>query len=211
MASTSKLFLAALVAVGTLLVATAAQAQQESLWRVESKIAGEAPPPYANNLSPFPIKQRPVEETVAVEEELQIDPQMAAEEQRKALQAAGLLSEIREILRDERAFSEDVSNINVQATARGPGGEMVLVNGVWRKLGDTMIVPIVSARRVVELLERLRGLDERLAQIVDDSVRERLEASGDARITISRVEAGRVIFVNLRGQEIVISYERSNW
>lgn len=211
MALTSKLFAVLVLAAGVLLAAAPAQAQQESLWRVESKIAGDVPPPFANNLSPFPIKQRPVEETVAAAEEPQIDPQLAAEEQRKALQAAALLSEIREILRDEKAFSEDVSNVNVQATARGPGGEMVLVNGVWRKLGDSLIVPIVSAKRVVELLERLRGLDERLAQIVDESVRERLKASGDARISITRVESGRVVFTNLRGQEIVISYERSSW
>lgn len=209
MALTNKFSL--LLALGLLLVvAQSAYAQQESLWRVENDAPGDVPPPFSNNLSPFPIKQRPVvEEAVAAEPA--VDPQLAAEEQRKALQAAALLSQIREILRDEKAFSEDVSNVNVQATARGPGGEMVLVNGVWRKLGDTLIVPIVSAKRVVDLLEQLRALDERLAQIVDESVRERLVATGDARISITRIESGRVVFTNPRGQEIVITYERSSW
>lgn len=198
--------------VGVFMLAPAqAQAQSvEALWRIENVLEPTVPPAYNNNISPFPIKQRPVERVVEPEQP-EIDPQEAARAQSRALRAASLLSQIREILRNDSAFSEDVSGVKVAATSLGFNNNRALINGQWVGVGEEVRVPVVAAERVTSLLAQLEGLDSRLADIVRDGVEERLQASREATIEIVRIEPERVIFKNNRDKDIVISFQAQDW
>ncbi|MBI1363764.1 MAG: hypothetical protein GC134_07240 [Proteobacteria bacterium] len=186
---------------------------QELLWRVTNPLEAEPPPAYAGNLSPFPIKEKPVEkivQEVQEEEEQVATPELTAQQQ-KAMMAASLLAEIRNILKDDNAFVPDVSGVVVEGVMIGPRGGSILVDDEWRKIGDTVTVPVVSADKVVQLVESLEGIDANLASIVSDEVKARIAAAGPSQLKITSVGEDFVELSDDKGNPTVISFVSSGW
>jgi len=185
---------------------------QELLWRVTNELEAEAPPAYAGNLSPFPIKEKPVEQVIedVEEEEENLSPELTANQQR-AMMAASLLAEIRTILKDDNAFVPDVSGVVVEGVMIGSKGGSILVDDEWRKIGDTVFVPVVSADRVITLVESLEGINPNLASIVSDEVKARITSSGPSELKITAVGEDFVELSDGQGNPTVISFVSSGW
>jgi hypothetical protein len=185
---------------------------QELFWRVTNTLDAETPPAYADNLSPFPIKEKPVERVIreVEEEEIIATPQLTAQQQR-AMQAATLLAEIRNILKDDNAFIPDTSGVVVEGVMIGPRGGSILVGDEWRRIGDTVTVPVISADRVVQLIELLENTDANLASIVSEEVRSRIASAGPSKLKITAVGEDFVELSDDDGNPTVISFVSSGW
>lgn len=194
----------------TLGFAAASAQAQEAVWRVENPEAAEVVPPYTGNLSPFPVRQKPVEEVIAPVVDPAEEEALSASQQ-QALQAASLLAEARETLRDPNAFRPDVSGVVVEAIVKGLKGPTILIGNEWLKKGATIQVPIVAADSVLNIVQRLEAIDPNLAAAVNGEVQERLTSAGGSELTIDSVGEDFIELVDNQGNKSVISFVKSGW
>ncbi len=192
------------------LVATSASAS-ELLWRVDNPLKAEIMPLYEDQITPFPVQEAP---RIAVAPQQQLTPRISEEmliRRKRAMEAANLLSRVREILKDDKAFTPNVTSLKVEAVMESESGVMVLLNNQWRKKGETIEVPIASADEMLTLISQIGSVDENLSAAVQEEVDERMTSLGRMELEISKLEENAVIFTNQQGQEVVINFVRSHW
>ena len=186
--------------------ATAATRKGIIDWRVESDLKKlERIPSYAGEKSPFPYRKEPVKRVKVVKKETSKE---LTESQQRALRAADILSDIRNILNDSDIFNADVSEISVNGIIKSKGKRTALIKNRWYKAGDVIDVPIVAKENLQELVETLRSLDESLAEVVESQVDEKIEAVHNLSLSISEINADAVHLLDDDGLVHVINFKR---
>lgn len=192
---------------------TVAQAQ-EAYWRVTNGATGKPAPLYAGSASPFPIRKKPVKQEelsdISAIERTRNDAETTRRQQR-AVMAASLLSEIRQILRDDKAFQEDTTGLQVGGISIGDGVKLALIKGDWMTIGDKITVPIRAAEKVLSLVDQLAMVDDHLAEIVRGEVQSRLSGTGPAKLKITEIKSNGVVLVSQHKHRTVISFEPSDF
>lgn len=185
---------------------------QESLWKTFSPSAAQSVPSYSGGLSPFPQKQKKVEELefekvepVSDIEVIESDQNLTEEEKRLML-TTSILAELKAFLAEEAVFIPNLDEVVVEATAKARGEYKALIKKQWMKKGDEIIVPVDEARDALDLLERLRSVDEHLAETVENAVLDRTSGKGQEVIRIVKIESDRVVMQDSTGQEYVLNF-----
>lgn len=192
------------------LVATSASAA-ELLWRVDNSLNSEVMPLYEDQITPFPVQEAP--RVVSIPQQ-QLTPRVSEEmlmRRKRAMEAANLLSRVREILKDDQAFTPNVTSLKVEAVMEADAGVMVLLNNEWRKQGETIEVPVASADEMLTLISQISSVDENLSAAVQEEVDERMTSLGRMELEIFELKENAVIFKNQQGKEVVINFVRSHW
>ncbi len=188
----------------------------EVLWRVQNQNPAEAMELYVDQITPFPVQEAPrVVTPQTTRQQPRVSPEILMRRKR-AMEAANLLSQVREILNDKKAFTPDVSALSVGAIMQseqenGEPALMVLLNNQWRNQGEKIDVPIVSVDIMVDLIGRIESVDQNLAAAVQEEVEERMNEFGRMQLQISSIEEDGVIFKNTNGEDVVINFVRSRW
>ena len=205
-----------------LLVATTstfAQVRREALWRVENSLPSQPAPLFEGQASPFPIKQPPpppepevleAPEVVTAPPEPQLTPQQRAQ-QRRAEQAASMMSRIRDMLNNEDGFAADFSGVVVEAIVSGASGKMALINGKWRFEGDFIQTPVQTKSNMMNLLGKLNQADENLAGIVEEEISKKRAALSPLQILIKDIQEDAVTLRVPDGGVNVISFRSEGW
>jgi hypothetical protein len=199
------------IVVGLMFLANNAFAQ-ESLWKTFSPSAAQSVPSYSGGLSPFPQKQKKVVELefekvepVTDIEVIEADSSLTEEEKRLML-TTSILAELKSFLSEESVFIPNLDDVVVEATAKAKGEYKALIKRKWMKKGDELTVPVDEARDALDLLERLRSVDEHLAETVENAVLDRTSGKGQEVISIVQIENDRVIMQDSTGQEYVLNF-----
>lgn len=194
------------LALAVILAASAAQAQ-ESLWRGTNTDATDVVPAYAGNLSPFPLMQS--------SEELLPPPVFTeatlTDTDRQAIEAAGILTEIRKMLKEDIAFMPDFSLVTVKAITIGPKGATALIGSNWQKQGSLLFVPMMQNGDVLGMLSRLQALDPNLAGVVREEVNTRVVSKGPAAMRISTITREVVEVTDPEGKKHKLPFAASGW
>ncbi len=183
---------------------------KELLWRVENPDPSEAVPPFDNNISPFPIIVAPPsaqgETNIVVP-----DPEILAAQSR-AVQAAGILAEIREVLKaSETSFRPDTTSVIAEAVSEGQQGRLVLIDNHWLGKGDTINVPIIAAQRIIDLLNELDNVDPSLADVVYDEIHDRMTTRGNVPLKIVSIDDNYVELTDEFGNRHTVAFIPSGW
>ncbi|PPR08660.1 MAG: hypothetical protein CFH44_00839 [Proteobacteria bacterium] len=186
---------------------------QESLWKTFNQFPDQEVPSYNGGLSPFPQKQKKVEElefeqanqVISNIEELEEDISLSDNERRLML-TTSILAEIKSFLEEESVFIPNLNNIVIEATAKANGKYKALINKIWMEVGSEIAVPVDEARDALDLLERLRDVDEQLAETVENAVLERTSGQGEEMLKISLIESDRVEFKDKNSQKYVVNF-----
>tara|TARA_R110000868_G_scaffold218576_1_gene469021 strand:+ start:166728 stop:167354 length:627 start_codon:yes stop_codon:yes gene_type:complete len=174
-------------------------------WRVESSFPKlEKAPAYAHGSTPFPVRAEPPKPVKVVKVEV---PKELSESQKRALQAADILSEIRQILNDKDIFNADTSEIIVEAIIQADGNRSALIKNRWYENGGVIDVPIVAKEHLLSLVDVLSELDESLAEIVEAQVNEKIELVHNLSLTVQKINENSVEFVDAEGKTHVIKFK----
>lgn len=189
-----------------LLLATAAQAQ-EPMWRGANTDPSDVVPAYAGNLSPFP--------TYKSSDELLPPPVFTeptlTDADRQAIEAAGILTEIRKLLKEDIAFSPDFNLVSVRAITIGPKGATALIGSNWQKTGTLLFVPMMQNTDILGMLSRLQALDPNLAGVVRDEVNARVVSQGPAAMRITDITRNTVEVTDPEGKKHKLPFVTSGW
>jgi hypothetical protein len=204
----SYLFIAALS-----FLSVASANAQESLWKTFNPFPDREVPTYSGGLSPFPQKQEKIDEVEFEEtsapisdiETIEADVNLTDQEKRLML-TTSILAEIKAFLSEESVFIPNLDKVVVEAVARADGQYRALIARKWRVVGDEMRVPVDEAKGALDLLDRLREVDEQIAETVESAVMERTHGKGEEVIKISDIESDRVLFTGSDGQEYVVNF-----
>lgn len=186
---------------------------QESLWKTFNPFPDREVPAYSGGLSPFPQKQESVDElefeqTSAPLEDIEIietDASLSEQEKRLML-TTSILAELKSFLSEESIFIPNLERVVVEAIAKGNGKRKALIQRRWRSVGDSIKVPVDEARGALELLDRLRDVDDQIANTVESAVMARTQGKGEETIKIEEILNDRVIFKGTDGQEYVVNF-----
>lgn len=183
----------------------------ELLWRVDNEAKSEIMPLYEDQITPFPVQDAP---RIAITPQQNVSPRISEEmlkRRKRAMEAANLLSRVREILKDDKAFTPNVTSLKVEAVMESETGVMVLLNNEWRKKGEIIEVPVASAQEMLTLISQIGSVDENLSSAVQEEVDERMTSLGRMQLEISELKENAVIFKNQQGKDVVINFVRSHW
>ena len=197
---------ASFIAAAFVLLAGTAHAQ-EALWRGTNADGTDVVPPYAGNLSPFPMAK--------ANNELLPPPVFSeptlTETDRQAIEAAGILTEIRKLLKEDIAFTPDFSLVAVRAVTIGPKGATVLIGNDWQKQGALLFVPMMQNNGVLDMLSRLQALDPNLAGVVREEVNTRVVSKGPAAMRLSTITKESVEVTDSEGKKHRLPFVSSGW
>lgn len=200
------------LAATTLVASTAVAqrgAQKQALWRVIADSESGSAPAYSQQKTPFPVKEAPVIVVPEAVQKVQRTPVISPEEmaeRARTKKAAGLLGDIRRILKEESIFDPDVGTITVNGRILGDKGYRVLVNGTWIGKGDIVTVPVVANEEVWILLDSLSVLDERLAGVVKGQVEEKVDLARDLNLTIKEITSEQVFLEDEEGRAHSVNF-----
>lgn len=187
----------------------------EPLWRVKNDDEGEIVPPYAGNLSPFPIKQVPINEKKRIaKKKVKPKPMLSPEQrsaQRRAQRSAELLASIRKAIQNKEAFSPDVSLVIVEAMLKGPSGYKILVNNQWYSVGEVIDVPVITAEAIENLVSDLSVIDNNLSQMIEEDFLDKIGDSEPFRLKIKSVDKDQVLLVSADKEQFTIPFVSSGW
>lgn len=185
---------------------------QESLWKTFNDAAEQVVPAYSGGLSPFPQKQKKVEELefekaapVTEIEIIEADTGLSDQEKRLML-TTSILAEIKAFLSEEAVFVPNLDAVVVEAIAKANGKHKALVRGKWLSLGDEIVVPVDEARTALDLLDRLREVDEQLAETVENAVLDRTNGRGQEVVKIVHISKDQISLEDSTGQEYVVNF-----
>jgi len=185
---------------------------QESLWKTFNEFSGQEVPSYNGGLSPFPQKQKKIEELefeqaepVSEIEIIEADVNLTEQEKRLML-TTSILAEIKAFLEEEAVFVPNLDSIIVEATAKANGAYKALIKKRWVSVGQVLEVPVDEARDALDLLNRLREVDEQLAETVENAVLSRTTGGGTESIKVVKITDDRVIFEGTDNQEYVVNF-----
>ena len=183
----------------------AAQSSQEPLWRAQNPDEQLVVPGYAGGLSPFP--------QTAPAAELIPPPELAppSPEAQQAMAAAGILTEIRQLLTEASAFEADFGLLNVRAITIGPAGARALVGTRWVKPEDTIFVPQKQNARASQLLQQLQTIDPNLAEAVASEVNAQILAQGPQALRVQQIGRGQIEVVSPDGQRRTLPFTKAPW
>lgn len=186
---------------------------QESLWKTFNPFPDQEVPSYNGGLSPFPQKQKKVEEiefeqTSQVLTEIQEleDDMSLTDQERRLMLTTSILAEIKSFLDSESVFIPDLSDIVVEATAKAKGKYKALIKKKWMSVGTEVRVPVNEARDALNLLDRLREVDEQLAETVENAVLERTSGRGEQTIIITEITNDKVVFEGEDKEQYVVDF-----
>lgn len=172
--------------------------ERQALWRVDSSGELQAVSAYDQQPSPFPQKKAPVVVKKVVEKvERVVAPTLSPEELKRrqnSQKAAVLLGEIREILNGETSFEADVSQVSVGGRMKGPKGYRIYVNDRWIGVGDAVTVPVIADNNIQQLVDDLSMIDEKLAGVVQEQVKEKLTVLEEYTLLIKDIQQNKVVF-----------------
>lgn len=176
-------------------------------WRVENYSAKlEKAPSYANSNTPFPYNTKPV---IIKKKKVFEAPKELTDSQRRALDAADVLNQVRSILNDKDIFNADTTNIKIDAVMQANGISSALIKNHWYETGEIMDVPIVAKENLVSLVDRLRDLDESLATVIEAQVNEKIEMVHNLSLRIDSINEEDVRLVDEQGNMHVINFRSS--
>lgn len=188
---------------------------QESLWKTFNEFASQEVPSYNGGLSPFPQKQKKIEELefeqaepVSEIEVIEADSSLT-EQEKKLMLTTSILAEIKAFLEEEDIFVPNLDVIVVEAIAKAGGKYKALISKKWLEVGDTVDVSVDEARDALDLLERLREVDSQLADTVENAVMNRASDGGTESLEITKIAKDRVVFVGADSQEYVVNFIRA--
>lgn len=189
---------------------------QESLWKTFNQFPDREVPSYGGGLSPFPQRQEQVDEVVFEQtpapisdiDEIEADESLSQEEKNLML-TTSILAEIKAFLTEESVFVPNLEKVIIEATAKANGKPKALIKGQWRGIGDTLKVSVDEARDALSLLDRLRDVDEQIAETVEAAVMERTSGKGEEIITVKKIAADKVLFEGSDGQEYIVNFIKS--
>lgn len=185
---------------------------QESLWKTFNSQAAQSVPSYSGGLSPFPQKQKRVEELefekttpITEVEIIEADDSLTDQEKRLML-TTSILAEIKGFLAEESVFVPNLDDVVIEATAKANGEIKALIKGQWLTKNDEIIVPVDEARTALDLLERLRDVDEQLAETVENAVLDRTHGKGQEVVKIVYLQEDQIVLQDTTGQEYVLNF-----
>lgn len=185
---------------------------QESLWKTFNDNKTQVVPSYNGGLSPFPQKQKEVEEvtfqpTESISEiELIEQNEDLTEEERRMMMTTTLLSDIKDFLETDEVFYPNLNNVVIEAVAKSEGKYKALIFGQWLEKGDKIRVPINEARQALELLESLKEIDMDLAETVEDAVISRTKNKGQEIVLIRDISKDQVVFEDHAKEVYIINF-----
>ena len=186
---------------------------QESLWKTFNPHPDREVPAYSGGLSPFPQKQENIEEiqfgqledSVTNISNLEADDSLSENEKRLML-TTSILAEIKAFLSEESVFIPNLDSIVVEATAKANGKYRALIKGRWREAGDTLNVPVDEAVGALDLLGRLRDVDEQIANTVEEAVLVRTKGISNEVIKVTEILEDRVVFQGANTETYVVNF-----
>lgn len=186
---------------------------QESLWKTFNEFPDREVPAYSGGLSPFPQKQEKIDELefekvkgpISDIETIEADDSLTDQEKRLML-TTSILAEIKSFLAEESIYIPNLKSLVVEAVAKANGQYKALIKKQWRVVGDTLNVPVDEAKGALELLERLRDVDENLARTVEDAVMKRTSGKSYEILKIDEILDDRVVFSDTLGEIYVVNF-----
>ncbi|HAG52611.1 MAG TPA: hypothetical protein DCL21_02375 [Alphaproteobacteria bacterium] len=185
---------------------------QESLWKTFNDFSGQEVPSYNGGLSPFPQKQKKIEELefeqaepVSEIEIIEADVNLTDQEKRLML-TTSILAEIKSFLEEEAVFVPNLDSIIVEATAKASGVYKALIKKRWVSVGDSLDVPVDEARDALDLLDRLREVDEQLAETVENAVLSRTTGGATESIKVTEITEDKVEFRGTDNHKYVVNF-----
>lgn len=179
-------------------------------WRVESDSKNlEVLPAYAGGRTPFKVQEKPKvvkKRVVKIEKPKELTP-----DQVKALRAADVLNEIRGVLSKEEVFDADLTTIVIDAIMSIQGVNSALIKNRWYEEGSDLDVPVAAKENLLMLVEKLKELDESLAEVVDAQVREKIDLVKNLSLTVEKITDDHVSFIDEQGKEHVINFKRQSF
>lgn len=188
---------------------------QESLWKTVNPHQIQDVPSYSGGLSPFPQKQKQVEELafeqVVGTSELEVieESSQLTEAERNTALATSILAELKDFLDNEEVYIPNFTDVVIEAIAKSDGNYITLIDGDWLKISDSIYVPVDEAADALGLLERLRDVDQELATTVEEAVLERTEDNMQEEAKIVGIEDDKVIFEDNYGEMHVINFVKA--
>jgi len=185
---------------------------QESLWKTFNDNDRQEVPAYNGGFSPFPQKQKEVEEVnfQPVENITELDliekDGALSDEEKRMMMTTKILSELKEYLETEEVFLPSLDGIVVEGVAKSKGKFKALIFGRWLEQGDSIKVPINEAQKALDLLENLKEIDDTLADTVEDAVIERTKGKGQEIVKIFDIKEDRVVLETRAGDAHTINF-----
>lgn len=183
-------------------------AAYEPLWRAQNTSIEEVVPPYAGNVSPFPIRSK---QTAEVQEEAPVLTEEQRNQEMRARKSVELLNAIRQLIADEKAFDPDLSRIVIKAKLKGPEGYKVLVGNRWIAEGDKLEVPVMRAAAIQQLLANLVEIDQNLGVLVEEDVVQKLSENKPVQLSIVNVKDKEVTLRSNKNKTYTVPFVSSGW
>lgn len=187
-----------------------AAAKEQLEWRVETDLKKlERLPAYAGEATPFKVTSRPKpvkQRVVRVEK-----PKELSADQVRALRASDVLNEIRSVLSKEEIFNADLTTLEVEAVMSIDGVKSALIKNRWYSEGSRLDVPVAAKENLIVLVDRLKTLDQSLAEIVDNQVQEKIQMVKNLSLTLNRIDKNAVSFTDEQGKTHVIKFKAQNF
>ena len=190
---------------------------QESLWKTVNGNSQQTVPSYSGGLSPFPQKQKKVEEisfepvvedVSDVIEQAEKSNTLSESERRKVITTA-ILKDLKDFLDEKEVYVPTLAGVVIDAVIKSGGKYKVFIEGVWLGVGDTLSVPVKEATEALDLLDRLEDISPELALTVEEAVLTRTDDKTEDEVAITEIKDDIVIFKDSLGNVHEINFVKS--
>jgi hypothetical protein len=174
------------LSMGMMMLASAAPyAQTLVQWRIENKVRAQQIMPYQGQPSPFPAPKTPVE-MAPVE----------GEEGDSGLRRQALMDSLKGMMTPQRAFQQDVTNLNARGLTTGVNGPRVLLGRDWLGEGEDVRLSFSVSGDIRSAIGELQSLDADEAQ--------RLAGKVNAMLGSMQKQASKVDKIDVEGRKVWI-------
>lgn len=183
-------------------------------WSVSNKEKKEIVPSYTGGDSPFPvqikntaeIKVRRSKERKSGRKRVVVKRSKKVQTVDNSEQIGNILKEIHKVVAEKQAYNPDIDAISIEGKINSTFGAKVLIHNRWFSIGENILVSIMQTGALTNLIEELNMIDSNLAKIVSDDLKNKMEESEEATLTLTKIGSDFVELKDNFGETHVISF-----